>query len=163
MIDIKHIYEKEKQINALFRKIYDYSDPEIFSRHVLELSIEIGEFAYETKCFKYWKPEEEIDIEKVLFEYADCLMIILSFCDLANIDIGNLPEVYEKNIIKQFNKLFELSPKIDMVLQEKLLLEILSNLLNVTTFLDYTEEEIEEYCDIKMGNTLEMIRSKQKI
>ena len=54
-MDLNEIYKKEKIINSHFRKKYDYNNEEIFNKQVLELLCELSEFAYETKCFKYWK------------------------------------------------------------------------------------------------------------
>ncbi len=160
MINIEYIYNKEKEINSYFRKKYDYNDPEIFYKQVLELCVELGELIYETKCFKYWKDDKPSGADKILTEYADCLMVTLSLCDLKNIDISNLPETNEPDIIKQFIKLYYLSSQITMNTDGKLLLEILSNLLNLSNLLKYTDEDIEKYCDLKLTSTLEMIRKK---
>lgn len=73
---------------------------------MLQLINELNELAYETKCFKYWKNDKPSSAEKIIAEYADCLMITLPFCDLANIEIKNLPEPSEKNMVELFIKLF---------------------------------------------------------
>jgi dimeric dUTPase (all-alpha-NTP-PPase superfamily) len=163
MIDIKKIYVKEKIINRKFRKKYDYSNPNIFYKQVLELIVEFSELAYETKCFKYWKNDKPSDVEVIAAEYTDCLMIILCFCDLANIEINDLPEIYEKDIVKQFIKLNNLASQITMGIDKQLLLEILSNLLNLSALLKFNDSELEKYCTLKMDKTLAMISGKQKI
>ena len=56
-MNLNEIYKKEKIINAHFRKKYNYESEDIFNKQVLELLCELSEFAYETKCFKYWKDE----------------------------------------------------------------------------------------------------------
>jgi len=157
MINIQAIYDKEKIINGKFSKKYNYSDPDIFYKQVLELIVELSELAYETKCFKYWKNDKPSSAEITIAEYADCLMIALSLCDLANIQINNLPKVEEENIVKQFIKLNYLASQVTIELDQNLLLEILSNLLNLSKLLKFTDKELEEYCELKMNKTLAMI------
>ena len=62
-MNLNDIYNKEKIINSYFKKKYDYSNEEIFNKQVLELICELSEFAYETKCFKYWKNETKSNPE----------------------------------------------------------------------------------------------------
>ncbi len=161
MFNINTIYAKEKIINEYFKKKYDYSNPDIFYKQVLELIVELSELAYETKCFKYWKNDKPSEAETTLAEYADCLMITLCLCDLANIKIENIIELREKDIVKQFIKLNSLASQITMKLNPKLLLEILSNLLNLSRLLNFSDEEIEKYCALKMEKTLAMISEQR--
>lgn len=162
MINIDSIYEKEKVINSKFRKKYDYSNPDIFYKQVLELTIEISELAYETKCFKYWKDDKSSSQEIIIAEYADCLMITLCFCDLANIKLSNLSKIAETDIVKLFIKLHNLASKITINLDEMLLLEILSNLLILPILLDLEAGVVEEHCYKKMEKTLKMISEDVK-
>lgn len=62
-MNLSEIYEKEKIINSYFRKKYNYNTSEIFYKQVLELLCELSEFAYETKCFKYWKNEKQSNMD----------------------------------------------------------------------------------------------------
>ena len=78
-MNLNEIYQKEKIINSHFRKKYDYANEEIFNKQVLELLCELSEFAYETKCFKYWKNETPSSPDITIAEFADCLMITLCF------------------------------------------------------------------------------------
>lgn len=160
MIDIKKIYKKEKIINEKFRKTYDYSNPNIFYKQVLQLIVELSELAYETKCFKYWKKDKASEVDVIISEYADCLMIILCFCDLSNIEITNLPKVYEKDIVKQFITLNKLATQITMDDNKDILLQTLSNLLNLSKLLNFTDEDLAKYCSIKMDKTLAIISKK---
>ena len=157
MFDINKIYEKEKVINKKFKERYDYNDPVIFYKQVLELICELSELSYETKCFKYWKNDKPSDVSITLAEYADCLMITLCFCDLANLQINTLPKVKETDIVQQFVKLNNLASQITINNNGKLLLKILSNLINLSKLLGYTDKEIEEFCEIKMNKTLAMV------
>lgn len=156
-MDLNEIYKKEKIINSHFRKKYDYNNEEIFNKQVLELLCELSEFAYETKCFKYWKNEKQSSPDITIPEFADCLMITLCFCDLANIDKLVISEVYEKNMVNLFIETYKIASTLSFDLDREKLLMILSNLLAISKLLGYTDEQLYDYCISKMDKTLNMI------
>ena len=156
-MDLNKIYEKEKIINSYFRKKYDYENEEVFNKQVLELLCELSEFAYETKCFKFWKNESQSAPEVTIPEFADCLMITLCFCDLANIDIIEIEEIKEKDMVKLFIEANKLASTITINLNKETLLKILSHLIALSKLLGYSEEELNHYCLEKMNKTLKMI------
>ena len=156
-MNLNEIYEKEKIINAHFRKKYNYESEEVFNKQVLELLCELSEFAYETKCFKYWKDEKPSSPEITIPEFADCLMITLCFCDLANIDEIKIENINEKDMVKLFIETNTIASSLTMNLEKEKLLKILSNLLAISKLLDYSEEELNKYCMEKMNKTLKMI------
>lgn len=157
-MNILELYNKEKIINKEFRRKYNYKDEDIFYKQVLELICELSELAYETKCFKYWKDEKQSSAEITIPEFADCLMITLCFCDLAQIEINDVVEAKENNIVKVFIELNKLASSITIDLDKNVLLSILSYLLNVSKLLGYSDEELEKYCNKKMDKTLKMIK-----
>ena len=156
-MDLNEIYKKEKIINSHFRKKYDYNNEEIFNKQVLELLCELSEFAYETKCFKYWKNEKQSSPDITIPEFADCLMITLCFCDLANIDKLVISEVDEKNMVNLFIETYKIASTLSFDLDREKLLKILSNLLAISKLLCYTDEQLYDYCISKMDKTLNMI------
>ena len=156
-MNLNEIYEKEKIINSHFRKKYNYESEEIFNKQVLELLCELSEFAYETKCFKYWKNEKQSSPEITIPEFADCLMITLCFCDLAKIDEIKVEKIDEKDMVKIFIETNIIASSLTMNLEKEKLLKILSNLVAISKLLDYSEEELNKYCMEKMNKTLKMI------
>ena len=160
-MDIDEIYKKEKIINAYFRKKYNYESEEIFNKQVLELLCELSEFAYETKCFKYWKNEKQSSPDITIPEFADCLMITLCFCDLANINELKIDNIEEKDIVKLFIEANKIASSLTINLDKEKLLKILSYLIALSKLLNYSDTELNDYCIKKMDNTLKMI-SEQK-
>ena len=156
-MDINEIYQKEKVINSYFRKKYNYENEEIFNKQLLELHCELSEFAYETKCFKYWKNEKQSSPEITISEFADCLMITLCFCDLADIEDLTIIKNDNKNMVELFLQTHKLVSTLTKDLDKEILLKILSNLLTIGKLLNYTDEELYEFCLSKMNKTLEMI------
>ena len=156
-MNISEIYKKEKIINAHFRKKYNYESEEIFNKQVLELLCELSEFAYETKCFKYWKDEKQSSPDITIPEFADCLMITLCFCDLANIDEIIIEDVDEKDMVKLFIDTNRIASSLTMNLDKQKLLKILSYLVAISKLLNYSDDELNDYCIEKMNKTLDMI------
>ena len=148
---------KYKKKNAHFRKKYNYESEEIFNKQVLELLCELSEFAYETKCFKYWKKEKQSSPEITIPEFADCLMITLCFCDLAKIEEIKVEKIDEKDMAKLFIETNIIASSLTMNLEKEKLLKIISNLVAISKLLDYSEEEFNKYCMEKMNKTLKMI------
>ena len=156
-MNLNEIYKKEKIINAHFREKYDYESEEIFNKQVLELLCELSEFAYETKCFKYWKNEKQSSPDITIPEFADCLMITLCFCDLANIDEIKIENIDEKDMVKLFIETNIIASSLTMNLEKEKLLKILSNLLAISNLLNYSDDDLNNYCIEKMNKTLNMI------
>ena len=156
-MNLNEIYKKEKIINAHFREKYDYESEEIFNKQVLELLCELSEFAYETKCFKYWKNEKQSSPDITIPEFADCLMITLCFCDLANIDEIKIENIDEKDMVKLFIETNTIASSLTMNLEKEKLLKILSNLLAISNLLNYSDDDLNNYCLEKMNKTLNMI------
>lgn len=156
-MDINEIYKKEKIINSYFRKKYDYNNEEIFNKQVLELLCELSEFAYETKCFKYWKNEKQSSPEITIAEFADCLMITLCFCDLANIETLIIDKTDEENMVSLFIETYKITSALSIDLEKEKLMKILSNLLSISKLLNYSDEQLYNYCINKMDKTLNMI------
>lgn len=156
-MELQEIYQKEKIINAHFRKKYNYKEESTFNKQVLELLCELSEFAYETKCFKYWKNETQSNPEITIPEFADCLMITLCFCDLANIEEIVIEEIKEKDMVKLFIEANKLAVSLTMDLNKETLLKIVSYLIALSKLLNYSDVELTKYCIEKMNKTLEMI------
>lgn len=156
-MNLNEIYNKEKILNKYFREKYDYNSEEIFNKQVLELLCELSEFAYETKCFKYWKNEKQSRPDITIPEFADCLMITLCFCDLADIEKIQIENIEEKDMVKLFIEANKIASSLTMNLEKEKLFKILSYLIALSKLLNYSDDELNKYCIDKMNKTLEMI------
>lgn len=136
-MNLNEIYNKEKILNKYFREKYDYNSEEIFNKQVLELLCELSEFAYETKCFKYWKNEKQSRPDITIPEFADCLMITLCFCDLADIEKIQIENIEEKDMVKLFIEANKIASSLTMNLEKEKLFKILSYLIALSKLLNY--------------------------
>ena len=142
------IYKINRELDEIFIK--KYNDKDIFKKNCLVLIVEISELANETKCFKYWsikKPSKE----KVLEEYADCIIMILSFYTYYNLKLDNIiNHVSTKCIIDLFSVLFKEASNLINDNKGESIKSIFSNLIYMGKLLKFSDKEIYDACYKKM-------------
>ena len=149
MLNIANIYNETKYLDELFSQQYDIKSPEIIHKYKLELLVEFGELANETRCFKFWSTKQTGEREKILEEYIDCLFMILYFSNITGVSLDeDFPNTNSNDVIEVLLKLYEygvdLSKEMSKDTVKKLLVEILylSELLNFN--LDDLEKETKK-------------------
>ena len=154
------LYERNKMLDNMFYSKYS-SDKELYEKNCLELIVELGELANESRCFKYWsikKPNREL----VLEEFADCLLMCLYFFNEYNINnVRQLSLNFSDNILVIFNELIRMCTLLmnrDNV-DEMLLLEIFYKLLHLGKLLDFSDNEIINMCYKKIEKNEERLNS----
>ena len=73
------VYEANKELDKMFDN--EFKDSEMIKKNKLELLVEIGELANETRYFKYWS-NKEVNLDLVKEEYADRLIMTLYFFNI---------------------------------------------------------------------------------
>lgn len=76
-MNLKKMLEDQKKLDAVIFKnagMTEYPYPNM----QLALLVELGELCNEDKSFKHWKKHKEVNREKLLDEFADCLHFSLS-------------------------------------------------------------------------------------
>ncbi len=154
------VYEENKKLDDMFNKLYDNYNIETINKNILELLVEIGELANETRCFKYWSNKKPSAKEVILEEYADCFLMILCFCNMKRANLNeNFVIENEKDIIKQFQILFHIVSKLDHNLNKELLKSILSNIVNLGYLLNFSNEDIINGCLYKIEKNKERFKT----
>ena len=130
MLELKNIYKETKYLDELFGEQYDIKAPEIIRKNKLELLVEFGELANETRCFKFWSKKQNGEKEKILEEYIDCLFMILYFCNINDVSLDETFESPEKlDLIDTLLKLYDygciLNKEMNKIIVKKLLVEII--------------------------------------
>lgn len=89
MIEIKPLAEKQAKLDKLIEERVQKYNPqfrldsvETVDKIKFAFKVELSELANEVGFFKYWKQSHEMDREKVLEEWADCLHFLLSVSNL---------------------------------------------------------------------------------
>ena len=138
---LEEVYIKNKELDKIFIDKYEHIDKDMYKKNKIELLVEIGEFANETKCFKYWtnkKPNNEL----VLFEYADCIIMTLCLFNYLNLELEDIEFNKIDDACDNFAYLYKLSSEFYFTDNQELLKEILFNLINLGELLNISHEEI---------------------
>lgn len=114
-----------------------------FSRRVLALLVELGEFANETRCFKYWSYKDPSAKEIILDEYADGLHFLLSLGVMMGVSqYTHHFVVREKDlteaILKVYQDVVELKENFDPEHYAK----AFADYLNIIPLFDYSSDEV---------------------
>lgn len=77
-IVLDDLYPLQKELDEDIAKRHNVSYESTKDKRLLALLVEFGEFANETRCFKYWSLKPMSEKEVVLDEYADGMHFFLS-------------------------------------------------------------------------------------
>lgn len=138
----KEIYQRNKELDNIFIEKYEAKEPLYFEKNCIEFLVELGEFANETKCFKYWSIKKP-DHEAVLEEFADCITMVLYFFNVLNLELDDFKKHQKSNnVLEIFNYLYQQGTKLMTKLNEELVKDIFINLLYLAELLNLNEDEI---------------------
>ena len=141
------VYEENKILDEIFHNLYDNFSKDTIEKNILELLVEIGELANETRCFKYWSKKGPSAKKIILDEYADCFLMALYFCNMKNI---TLDEKYENvninDAVIQFKELYRIVSKLDYKLNRVTIKSVFSNLVNLGRLLYLSDDDIVDGC-----------------
>ncbi len=142
------IYKNNIRLDNIF--IEKYKDTtDYYKKNSIEFLVELGEFVNETKCFKYWTVKTP-DMEKVLDEFADAITMILYFFNVLKLDLDDIQEHYDSNnILDVINNTYLLGTNLISNCDEKLVRQILGNLIHISKLLNIKEDEIINAIDKK--------------
>lgn len=140
---LEDVYKKNKELDQLFIDKYENIDKDMFRKNKIELLVEIGELANESKCFKYWS-KKEVNKELMLLEYADCIIMTLCLFNYFNLELIDKEYKVLDDTNDQIAYLYKLCSELYFSDDKELLYEILFNLINLAKLLNISKEEIIE-------------------
>ena len=98
-VNIKELYSLQADLDKEIAKNHSITYENTIERRLLALIVEIGEFANETRCFKFWSNKGPSAKEIIMDEYADGLHFLLS------LGIPLKAKKYEYNLRKSSKEL----------------------------------------------------------
>ena len=144
MFDLSNIYKVKKQIDEQFALHYG-NEEEIVRKNRLELLVELGELANETRCFKYWSTKQVGEKEKVLGEYIDCLFMTLYFSNITDISLDEeFPSSLNGDIIDTFLSLNKFASDISTKPKKDEVKKVLVELDHLAKLLNFTIDDLEK-------------------
>lgn len=151
-IDVTPLFPLQAELDAEIASLHDVTYDSTFHRRVLALLTELGEFANETRCFKYWSLKGPSPKERILDEYADGLHFLLSLgIPLGVSEYKHYFHVREKDLTKAIllvhKDVAEMIEHYDVEHYAK----AFGDYLNLIPLFDYDEKEVLEAYLAKLG------------
>jgi dimeric dUTPase (all-alpha-NTP-PPase superfamily) len=87
-------YLAAKHIGKSSNEKLDNWNRSALDKKLLALSVEVGELANATRCFKYWSTKEDEGKERMLDEYADVLHFLLSVANSLQFTSEDIEHAY---------------------------------------------------------------------
>ena len=161
MDDYLKLYERNKKLDDIFNMKYKEIEAKLYEKNCLELVVELGELANESRCFKYWSIKKA-NKELLLEEYADCLIMVLYMFNYYNVTkIYDLKVEYSDDILFVFNDLIRMCTKfmVNVDIDDDYLMNVFNYLLHLGELLKFTHEEIIDACYKKIIKNEERLSS----
>ena len=77
-LELAPLFALQKDLDEEIARLHDVTYESTFPRRLLALLVELGEFANETRAFKYWSLKGPSEKSVILEEYVDGLHFLLS-------------------------------------------------------------------------------------
>ena len=143
------VFKANKELDEMFNTTFP--DSEMVKKNKLELLVEIGELANETRYFKYWS-NKPMDMELVKMEYADCIIITLYFFNIMNISLDEeFMKIDKYDKVDIFGRLYKLASDFYYNDDRELIKEIFVTIINLGYMIGFTNEIIIEACMTKIN------------
>lgn len=140
---LSEVYKKNNILDDIFIDKFSKIDKDMFRKNKIELLVEIGELANETKCFKYWTTKTP-NRDLVLEEYADCIIMTLCLYNYYDMELNDIECNKMDDVNDIFAKLYQLASSIYFTDNKKELEEVLFYLINLADLLNISKDEIVE-------------------
>ena len=157
-MEMINIFAKQQKLDKAIEKAHGIKQKDIVNNKIIALLVEIGEFANEIACFKYWKKNKNINNKNVLEEYADGIHFFMSFY----VQLGICKNV-KPNVLEDLNDMFIQLYKTVSLLKDNVSIEQLdksfSLFLGIGQKLNFDWKEVESSYLLKNKINFERIKN----
>lgn len=106
-MDFKKLFEHQKLLRDKIIKNHELEKDDLLENFIVAFQTELGELANEWRGFKHWSTNREMNRDKALEEFADCLAFLLElgleiYFDYELWDLSDLGTNRNKTIQSQF-------------------------------------------------------------
>ncbi len=144
-IDVSELFPLQKGLDEEIHHLHNESYESTYSKRVLALLVELGEFANETRTFKFWSLKGPSSKEVILDEWADALHFFLSigiYLGVKEIKTAGVPK--KDNIVDQLLLIYKEVAAFHSVKDVSLYTEAFKDFLDLLTLLGYNEQDALE-------------------
>lgn len=138
------VYKSNKELDKMYE--ITFNDPLMYKKNKLELLVEIGELANETRYFKYWS-NKLMNLDLVKGEYADCLIMTFCFFNVLNINLDEeFMKISDYDKVDIFGKLYQLASDFYFSDDKNTIKEVFVTLINLGSLIGLTNDDIIDAC-----------------
>ena len=143
------VFNSNKELDEMFNNTFP--DSEMVKKNKLELLVEIGELANETRYFKYWS-NKPMDMDLVRGEYADCIIITLYFFNIMNINLDEkFNEIDNYGNVDIFGRLYKLASDFYYNNDREVIKEIFVTIIKLGYMIGFNNNDIINACMMKIN------------
>jgi len=142
-IDVTPLFALQSGLDNEIHKLHHESYGSTLHKRILALFVELGEFANETRCFKFWSEKGPSPKAVILDEYADALHFFLSL-GLA-IGVKEMKADFTPrytNIVEQLEAVYVDVASFSEHLDESHYKTAFGDFLNLLPLLNYSEDDL---------------------
>lgn len=144
-IDLTPLFALQRELDEEIALAHHVDYESTSSRRLLALLVELGEFANETRCFKYWSYKDPSPKEVILDEYADGLHFLLSLgIPLGVTEYKHYFHVTEKDLTEAVLNVYEDVVALREDYDVAHYVKAFRDYLNIIPLFDYDAEEVLE-------------------
>lgn len=147
-MDTKKLFLMQKALDQHIEMQHGLVDADLFDRKVLALTVEIGELANETRCFKFWSVKPASELQVILEEFVDGIHFILSLgieCGFASIDeISAGSTSGSKDVNQQFLNVYDAINTFRNSRQQDDYVHMFASYMQLAALLGLSDSQIEE-------------------
>jgi dimeric dUTPase (all-alpha-NTP-PPase superfamily) len=146
-MDTKKLFSMQKELDRHIELQHGLMDEDLFDRKVLALTVEIGELANETRCFKFWSVKPSSEFQVIIEEFVDGIHFILSLGIECGFDhIGKITaDTHESvDINGQFLTVYESIHTFRGSRQKDDYLHLFASYMKLAKLLGLSESQIEQ-------------------
>ncbi len=149
-IKFNDVLESNKELDEMFNNTFP--DKEMVKKNKLELLVEIGELANETRFFKYWS-NKPMDMELVKGEYADCIIITFYFFNIMNINLDeDFKEIDDYDNVDIFARLYKLGSEFYYNNDRNIIKEFFVTVIKLGYMIGFNDQDIINACMTKINS-----------
>lgn len=145
-MDWDTLFAMQQKLDEHIVENHNLEHKDFLEEKYLALLVELGEFANETRCFKFWSTKSASERETILEEYVDGVHFILSLGIEKGYFFNKQPETIQipfgKTVTEQFNDVFQAVMTFRQDSSEQNYETLLSRFLQLGKMLDFTEKDI---------------------
>ena len=150
------VLNSNKELDEMFNN--NFPDSEMVKKNKLELLVEIGELANETRYFKYWS-NKPMDMDLVKMEYADCIIITFYFFNIMCISLDEeFKKIEEYDKVDIFGRLYKLASDFYYNDDKELIKEIFVTIINLGYLIGFNDDDIIKACMTKINKNKDNFR-----